>query len=231
MVPVPDSPPARPTDRRLRVLLADDHVVVREGLKTLINREADMEVVGEVADGREVRPLAEKVRPDVVIMDVSMPHVNGIEATRELKETFPEIKILALSMHEDRIYIRRMIEAGATGYVLKRAIADELLQALRLIATGALYVDPGAAHRLDTLLTAPAPRGSRKGGAELTPRETEVLRLIARGFSNKEIAARLGITVKTVETHRARSMEKLDLQSRAGIVRLAIEKGWLQEGT
>ncbi len=221
---VPPSPAAK-----LRVLLVDDHVVVREGLKALINQEADMEVVGEAADGRDLPPLAETVRPDVVIMDVSMPHLNGIEATRQLKETMPETKVLALSMHEDRTHIRRMIEAGATGYVFKRAMADELLHALRLIGAGALYVDPEAASHLDTLLARPAPRFGKKGAPELSPRETEVLRLIAQGFSNKEIAAQLGITVKTVETHRARSMEKLGLQSRAAIVRLAMERGWLQD--
>jgi DNA-binding NarL/FixJ family response regulator len=132
-------------------------------------------------------------------------------------------------MHEDRMYIRRMIEAGATGYVFKRAMADELLHALRLIGAGALYVDPEAASHLDTLLARPVQRFGKKGAPELSPRETEVLRLIAQGFSNKEIASQLGITVKTVETHRARSMDKLGLQSRAAIVRLALERGWLQD--
>jgi two-component system response regulator NreC len=220
---------APPSATKLRVLLVDDHLVVREGLKALINQEADMEVVGEVADARELRQAAETVHPEVVIMDVSMPHLNGIEATRQLKETMPEIKILALSMHEDRMYIRRMIEAGATGYVFKRAMADELLHALRLIGAGALYVDPEAASHLDTLLARPAQRFGKKGAPELSPRETEVLRLIAQGFSNKEIANQLGITVKTVETHRSRSMDKLGLQSRAAIVRLALERGWLQD--
>jgi len=228
---VPDRPMA-PADRRIRVLLADDHVVVREGLKTLINQEPDMLVVGEAVDGRDLLRLAEKVRPDVIIMDVSMPHVNGIDATREIKEALPAIKILALSAHEDRVYIRRMVEAGATGFVLKRAMAGELLRAVRLIAAGALYLDPETAHRLDSLLSSSSSSSSARNVRgdlpSLTPRETEVLRLIALGFSNKEIGSQLGIAVKTVETHRARSMEKLDLQSRAGIVRLAIEQGWLQ---
>jgi len=215
------------TGRILRVLLVDDHVVVREGLKTLINNETDLQVVGEATDGREVRELAAQLRPDVVVMDVSLPHMNGIDATRKLKEAFPAIKIIALSAYEDRIYIRRMMEAGATGYVLKRSASAELLRALRLVASGALYLDSEAARRLEGLMGTPA-AGATKA-PDLTPRETEVLRLIAWGFSNKEIAARLGITVKTVETHRARSMEKLDLQSRAAIVRLAIEQGWLQD--
>jgi two-component system, NarL family, response regulator NreC len=210
---------------KLRVMLADDHLVVREGLKALINREPDMEVVGEVSDGIEVIASAERTRPNVVVMDVSMPHLNGMEATRQLRETLPETRVLALSMHEDRMYIRRMLEAGAAGYVVKRAMAAELLRAIRAVAAGALYVDPHVAGHLESLLT-----GQPHGPSELTPRETEVLRLIAQGFSNKEIAARLGIAVKTVETHRARAMEKLGLQSRAGVVRLALERGWLHEG-
>jgi DNA-binding NarL/FixJ family response regulator len=210
---------------KLRVMLADDHLVVREGLKALINREPDMEVVGEVSDGLEVNATAERTRPNVVVMDVSMPHLNGMEATRQLRETLPETKVLALSMHEDRMYIRRMLEAGAAGYVVKRAMAAELLRAIRAVAAGALYVDPHVAGHLESLLT-----GQPHGPSELTPRETEVLRLIAQGFSNKEIAAQLGIAVKTVETHRARAMEKLGLQSRAGVVRLALERGWLHEG-
>jgi DNA-binding NarL/FixJ family response regulator len=228
-VPDPSPTPRRGPERKLRVLLAEDHLIVREGLKNLIDREPDMQVVGEAADGREVSELAARVQPDIVVMDVSMPHLNGIDATRRLKEAFPAIKVLALSGYEDRVYIRRMIEAGATGYVLKRAVTGELLRALRLVANGALYFDPEAARRLDGLISTPAAKGSGRSLPDLTPRETEVLRLIAWGFSNKEIAARLGITVKTVETHRARSMEKLDLQSRAAIVRLAIEQGWLQD--
>jgi DNA-binding NarL/FixJ family response regulator len=211
----------------LRVLLVEDHVVVRDGLKTLINAEADMHVVGEATDGREVRQLAAQLQPDVVVMDVSMPHLNGIDATRRLKEVFPAIKILALSGYEDRIYIRRMMEAGATGYVFKRSASGELLRALRLVATGAIYLDAEAARRLESFLSTPTAKATKT--LDLTPRESEVLRLIAWGFSNKEIAARLGITVKTVETHRARSMEKLDLRSRAAIVRLAIDQGWLQD--
>jgi DNA-binding NarL/FixJ family response regulator len=210
---------------KLRVLLVDDHLVVREGLKALINREADMEVVGEVAAGLYVMGTAEETRPDVVIMDVSMPHMSGMEATRELRQALPDTRVLALSMHEDRVYIRQMLEAGASGYVVKRAMAAELLRAIRAVASGAVYVDPHVAGHVEGLLG-----GQSHGATELTPRETEVLRLIAQGFTNKEIAARLGIAVKTVETHRARAMEKLGLQSRAGVVRLALERGWLQEG-
>jgi DNA-binding NarL/FixJ family response regulator len=210
---------------KLRVLLVDDHEVVREGLKALINREADMEVVGEVADGLYVRQAAQQTRPDVVVMDVSMPHLNGTEATRQIKDALPETRVVALSMHEDRVYVRRMLEAGASGYVVKRAMAAELLQALRVVAAGAVYVDPQAAGHLENMLS-----GTRGGSSDLTPRETEVLRLIAQGFTNKEIAARLGIAVKTIETHRARGMEKLGLQSRAAVVRLALDRGWLQDG-
>jgi DNA-binding NarL/FixJ family response regulator len=214
---------------KLRILLADDHLVVREGLKALIDREADMEVVGEVADGRDVHQAARKARPDVVLMDVSMPHLNGIEATRQLKRAQPEIRVLALSMYEDRTYVRRMLEAGAAGYVPKRAMAAELLDAVRAVASGALYVDRRLAGEVGGLLTRTSSEASARASRELTPRETEVLRLIARGFTNKEIAAQLGIGVKTIETHKARSMEKLGLQSRAAIVRLAVEQGWLAQ--
>lgn len=209
---------------KLRIMLADDHLVVREGLKALINREPDMEVVGEASDGYDIGRLAAQTEPDVVIMDISMPHVNGMEATRQLREALPDTRVLALSMHEDRMYIRRMLEAGAAGYVAKRAMAAELLRAIRAVAAGAVYIDPHVAGHLEMLLG-----GQPRAPLDLTPRETEVLQLIARGFSNKEIAAQLGIAVKTVETHRARAMEKLGLQSRAGVVRLALERGWLHE--
>jgi DNA-binding NarL/FixJ family response regulator len=214
---------------KLRILLVDDHLVVREGLKALIDREEDMEVVGEVADGRDVHQAARQSRPDVVLIDVSMPHLNGIEATRQLKQALPEIRILALSMHEDRTYVRRMLEAGAAGYVPKRAMATELLDAVRAVASGALYVDRRLAGEVGGLLKRASSEASARASRELTPREIEVLRSIARGFTNKEIAAQLGIGVKTIETHKARSMEKLGLQGRAAIVRLAVEQGWLAQ--
>jgi len=154
---------------KLRVLLADDHLVVREGLKALINREGDMEVVGEVGDGRDVCQAAEKLRPHVVVMDVSMPHVNGMEATRQLKQALPDIRVVALSVHEDRVYIRRILEAGAAGYVPKRAVAAELLRAVRVVAGGALYVDPQVASQARGLLTGSSARVSAGAASELSP--------------------------------------------------------------
>ena len=218
----------RPNATLKLLLLADDHLVVREGLKALINREGDMEVVGEVGDGRDVCQAAEKLRPHVVVMDVSMPHVNGMEATRQLKQARPEIRVVALSVHEDRVYIRRILEAGAAGYVeasrgrraAPRGAGCRGGRALCRSAGG----EPG--ERPPDRVLRPS---QRRGCIRALPREAEVLQLIARGFTNKEIAAQLGITVKTIETHKARAMEKLGLHSRAAIVRLAIEEGWLRE--
>lgn len=213
---------------RLRVLLADDHAIVREGLKALINGHPDMEVVGEAADGRTVCTKANELRPDVVVMDVSMPDVNGVQATREVRRQRPEVRVLALTVHEERSYLRELMEAGASGYVLKRSAAEDLVHALRVVARGDVYLDPSVAAVVLGKLARAHPQENRSG-VELSERETEVLRLIAQGHSNKEIAARLAISTKTVETYKARSMEKLGLTGRADIVRFALQEGWLRE--
>jgi DNA-binding NarL/FixJ family response regulator len=229
--------------QKLRILLADDHAVVREGIKTLVNAQTDMEVIDEATDGFEALHKAGTCQPDVVIMDVSMPHLGGAGATAQLRETCPRLKILALSMHEDKSYLRQLLEAGASGYVLKRSAADDLIRAIRTIAGGGVYLDPALAGKVVGSFvrasgvgisagSAPGPvgaglRGEIEGSA-LSERETEVLGLIAQGYSNKEIAAQLSISVKTVETYKARSMEKLGLVSRAEIVRYALAQGWLQ---
>lgn len=211
---------------KLRIFLADDHTVVREGLKRLIDVEPDMEVVGEAADGKEALEKAGQSQPDVVVMDISMPELNGTQATRLLKQSYPKIGVLALTVHEDKSYLRELLEAGASGYVLKRAAGDELIQAIRAVSTGGLYVDPHLAAKLVSTFVQP---GSRFGGTgELSEREGTVLRLIAQGHSNKEIAAQLGVSVKTIETYKARSMEKLGLRSRVDIIRIAGERGWLR---
>lgn len=212
---------------KLRVLLADDHAVVREGLKALINGHLDMEVVGEAADGRTVCSRATELCPDVVVMDVSMPFVNGVEATREVRRLRPEIKVLALTVHEERSYLRELVEAGAAGYVLKRSAAEDLVHALRVVARGDLYLDPSVTAVVFGKLSRARLQDSQR--PELSERETEVLQLIARGHSNKEIAERLKISVKTVETYKARSMEKLGLTGRADIVRFAVHQGWLRD--
>jgi DNA-binding NarL/FixJ family response regulator len=208
--------------------LADDHAVVREGLIALINRQRDMEVVGEAADGRAAVELTNRLQPDVVVMDVSMPLMNGARATRQLIELNPGLRILALTVHEERSYLRELLEAGASGYLLKRAAGEELVNAIRRVAEGSVYVDGHLMPEvLDRSIRAP---GKEKGGNRgLTPREEEVMRLIARGYSNKEIAAQLGVSVKTVETHKARATEKLGIHNRAGIVRYALERGWMNE--
>ena len=212
---------------KLRVLLADDHAVVREGLKALINSHLDMEVVGEAADGRSACAKATELCPDVVVMDVSMPLVNGVEATREVRRLRPEVKVLALTVHEERSYLRELMQAGAAGYVLKRSAAEDLVHALRVVARGDVYLDPSVTAVVLGKLSRPRLQGSAR--PELSERETEVLQLIARGHSNKEIADRLTISVKTVETYKARSMEKLGLTGRADIVRFAVHEGWLRD--
>lgn len=213
---------------KLRVLLADDHAVVREGLKALINSQSGMEVVGEAADGRTAITKAKEIRPDVVVMDLSMPELNGVQATRELSLQCPEVKVLALTVHEERSYLRDLIEAGASGYVLKRSAAEDLIHAVQVVARGDVYLDPSVtAVVLGKLARAHPP--SDGSSLDLSDRETEVLQLIAQGHSNKEIASRLKISIKTVETYKARSMEKLGLTGRADIVRFALQKGWLRD--
>jgi DNA-binding NarL/FixJ family response regulator len=212
---------------KLRILLADDHAVVREGLKALINGHLDMEVVGEAADGSTACAKAAALCPDVVVMDVSMPSVNGVEATREVRRLRPEIKVLALTVHEERSYLRDLMEAGAAGYILKRSAAGDLVHALRVVARGDVYLDPSVTAVVLGKLSRTRLQDSAR--PELSERETEVLQLIARGHSNKEIADRLNISVKTVETYKARSMEKLGLSGRADIVRFAVREGWLRD--
>lgn len=213
---------------KVRVLLADDHAILREGLKALINVHPDMEVVGEATDGKAACDRTKELHPDVVVMDVSMPNVNGVQATRDVRRQWPNVRVLALTVHEERSYLRELMEAGASGYVLKRSAAEDLVHAVRVVARGDVYLDPGVtAVVLGKLArTRLAGEGSR---LELSERESEVLQLIAQGHSNKEIADRLKISSKTVETYKARSMGKLGLTGRADIVRFALQKGWLQD--
>ncbi len=214
---------------RLRVFLADDHAVVREGLKALINAQPDMEVTGEAADGQAACELVPQLRPDVVTLDVSMPGMSGAQAAAQLRETCPQSRVLALTVHEDRGYLRQLLEAGAAGYVLKRAAAGELIRAIRAVAAGGTYLDPAVAGQVvGRLGREPAGKGPADGG-ELSDREAEVMRLLAAGHSNKEIAGRLGLSVKTVETYKARAQEKLGLRGRADLVRYALQRGWLRD--
>jgi DNA-binding NarL/FixJ family response regulator len=211
----------------IRVLLADDHAVVREGLKALIDRQQGMEVVGEAVDGPSAIALTAELDPDVVVVDVSMPELNGAQVTSRLREACPDRKILALTVHEEKGYLRLLLEAGAAGYVLKRAAASELVQAIRAVAAGGTYLDPTLAGSVVDDFVRPAPP-REQNGVELSEREAEVVRLIALGYSNKEIASRLKLSVKTVETYKTRSMEKLHMRSRVDIVQYAARRGWLE---
>jgi DNA-binding NarL/FixJ family response regulator len=214
---------------KLRIFLADDHAVVREGLKTLVNAQSDMQVVGEASDGAEVWALARGCAADVVIMDISMPQVNGAEATMQMRKHCPDTKVLALSVHEDTGYLRKLLEAGASGYVLKRSAAETLIQAIRMVSDGGVYLDPAIAGKIVGGLIGRSAAVGEPPDVELSERETDVIRLIAQGYSNKEIATQLNLSVKTIETYKARAMEKTGLDSRVAIVRYALQRGWLQD--
>jgi two-component system response regulator NreC len=214
---------------KLRIFLADDHAVVRAGLKALVDAQAGMEVVGEAADGQATVDAATALQPDVVVMDVSMPGLSGAKATERLKQTCPSVHVLALTAHEDRSYLRQLLAAGALGYVLKRSAAEELVRAIRTVAAGGVYVDPSLAGQVVGAFVAKQGANEILQGADLSDREEEVVRLIAQGYSNKEIAARLSLSVKTVETYKSRSMQKLGLRGRTDLVRYALQRGWLRK--
>jgi len=214
---------------KLRVFLADDHAVIREGLKSLVNAQPDMEIVGEVENGRLAWQLAKTLEPDVAVMDVSMPELNGVKATEILTQECPKIKVLALTVHEDQGYLRQILKAGAAGYVLKKAMAEELIHAIRTVAAGNTYIDPVLANNVVRGYLRDGSVRDRLLRSDLSARETEVLRLIAWGYSNKEISAQLSIGTKTVETYKARLMEKLELHSRVEIVLYALHQGWLKD--
>lgn len=214
---------------KLRIFLADDHAVVRHGLKLLINSQSDMEVVGEASDGKSAVNLVLELRPDVVVMDVSMPNLNGQHATQQLKKTLSVVKVLALTRHNDSSYLQQLLQAGVDGYVLKQSNSEELLRAIRVISVGGKYMDPAITDKVIGGFAGRKVNRNADGAVNLSERESEVLRLIALGYSNKEIAARFDLSVKTVEVHKANAMKKLDMQSRVDIIRYAILQGWLQD--
>jgi DNA-binding NarL/FixJ family response regulator len=211
----------------LRVLLADDHVTVRHGLKLLIDGQPDMKVVSEASDGDSAVQQALSMKPDVVVMDISMPGVNGLVATRRLKEVQPDAAIVTLTRHGDDAYLQELLRAGVSGYVLKQSPPTELLQAIRAAAAGGQYLDSSLTPRVTAGFLGRKGKGTSEAGVSLTEREADVLRLIASGYSNKEIAARLSLSVKTVEAHKANAMRKLGLTGRIDIVKYAILQGWL----
>lgn len=210
----------------IRVLLADDHAIVREGVKMLLTAEPDIEVVGEAGDGVEVVELARRLKPDVVVMDISMPRLNGVEAARQIKEALPQIRTLALTMHTDDTYVFQLLKAGASGYVLKRAAATDLVQAVRAASRGEAFLYPSVDKAVvqDYLRRLEAGEG-RESYDGLTEREKEILTLVAEGASNQKIAQSLFISVKTVQTHRGHILDKLGLHDRTQLVRYAIRKG------
>ena len=206
---------------RIRILLADDHAVVRQGFKMILGAQSDMEIVGEAGNGREAVDLAGQLKPDVVVMDVAMPELNGIEATRRLAESVPHARVVALSMHKDSVYVREVLRAGARGYLLKDSGAADLVSAVRAVARGEGYLSPAVSDAvLDDYrkhVTDPIDR--------LSSREREVLQMLAEGKTNKEIAAVLNLSVYTVDAHRGRIMEKLNLHSINELVRFAVRNG------
>jgi two-component system response regulator NreC len=210
---------------KLRVLLADDHRVMRDGLRMLVNQQENMEVVGEADNGLAAISLMERLRPDVVVMDISMPELNGLKATERLKQLHPDVKILILTRHTDSGYVKQLMRAGASGYVLKQSASEELVRAILHVARGQMYLDP--------LITEHAVgatgRGVTPAATALSKREEEVLRLLAWGMLSREIAERLTISIKTVETHKANAMTKMGMKSRVDVVHYALLQGWLQD--
>jgi len=217
------------TDTRLRILLADDHVTVRQGLKMLIDSQDDMTVVSEASDGTAAVEQARTLRPDVVVMDISMPGMNGLVATRTLKRIQPDSVIVILTRHGDDAYLQELLRAGADGYVLKQSAASELLQAIRATAVRGQYLDSALTARVTAGFLAKSGRKAQVTGVSVSERESEVLRLIAAGYSNKEIAAQLELSVKTVEVHKANAARKLGLKGRIDIVKYALLQGWLSD--
>ncbi|WHY01639.1 response regulator transcription factor [Neobacillus sp. DY30] len=215
----------------IKILLVDDHAVVRSGLKMLLNTNPEIEVVGEASEGNEGIKKALKLKPDVVVMDLSMPHgKDGLSATGELKKQMPEVNILILTMHDDEEYLFRAVQAGASGCILKSAPHDELMSAIESVANGNAYLHPAATKRLMEEYLGSLKHGNNDTYSLLSDREKEVLTLIAKGYSNKEIAEQLVISVKTVETHKGNLMEKLQMKTRPELVEFAVKKGLLGYG-
>lgn len=214
------------TMTKIRVALADDHPVVLAGVKALIQAAPDIEIAGESTSGAAALSLIRATAPDIAVIDVSMPDITGIDLTRRITEEYGHVRILVLTAYEDRAYVQQLLGNGASGYLLKRSAAEELIRAIRAIHSGGVYIDPAIADRLTNLTNA---KQLPQSGAKLSEREEEVLRLAAQGWTNKETAERLGLNIKTVETYRARAAEKLGLRTRAEIVRYGKAAGWLDQ--
>lgn len=209
----------------IRIIIADDHKIVRDGLRTLIEKEPGMEVIAEAENGRKAVKLAQKLAPNVLIMDVSMPDLNGIEATERIKAELPSVKIIALSMHSDRRFVLGMLEAGASGYLLKDCAFGELANSIRHVMTGNSYLSPKIADIVVSGYLNKVPNSATTAHTILTSREREILQLLAEGLTAKEIAAHLNLSIKTAETHRRNIMEKLNIHSIAVLTKYAVREG------
>jgi two-component system response regulator NreC len=211
------------TMTKIRVLLADDHTLVRKGIRALLESQEGLEVVGEAAEGQEAVHKVRQLLPDVVLMDLTMPGLNGLEATRRIKKEFPQVRVLVLTMHKNEEYLREVLPAGASGYVVKQAAPEELIWAIRTVYQGDYFLSPSVSGKgIEEYLRPPEAAGEKEGYDSLTSREREVLQLIAEGHSTREIAERLYLSVKTVETHRSHLMEKLHLHNVAQLTQYAI---------
>jgi len=216
--------------KRIAILLAEDHVIVRQGLRLLLEADGDIEIVGEAKTGREAVQMTRELHPEIVVMDIAMPMLNGLEATRQILKTFPKTKVLILSAHSDPEYIEQVVKAGALGYLVKQSSGDILTKAIRELHYGRTFFTPSIARHLkDKYEKSSDDAGLRKkSGTELTSRESELLQLIAEGQANKQIASELGISIKTVEKHRQHLMEKLNIHEIAGLTRFAIAAGIIE---
>jgi DNA-binding NarL/FixJ family response regulator len=216
--------------KRITVLLAEDHMIVREGFRKMLELEDDIEVVGEAQDGRRAVALAKTLRPEVVLMDIAMPLLNGLEATRQVLKALPATKVLILSAHSDDAYVKNATESGAVGFLLKQTSAHDVCRAIREVQKGKTFYSPSISRREDRIhpLSSDRAGGFKKKAAQLTSREMEILQLIAEGKANKQAAAELGIGVKTVEKHREHVMQKLDIHDTAGLTRYAISAGIIE---
>jgi DNA-binding NarL/FixJ family response regulator len=216
-------------DRRLRILLVEDHETVRQGLKLLIDREADFVVADEAANGAEAIERGRLQNLDVVVMDLSMPGVSGVVATRKLKELRPDLPIVILTRHADETFLQELLRAQASAYVLKQSPHTELFRAIRAVASGQQYIDPALTHHLAAPFVAQERKRAARGLPAVTDREGEVLRWVSQGYSNKEIAGKLDVSTKTIEVHKANAMRKLGLRGRIELLRYALHQGWLHD--
>lgn len=215
-------------DTKIRVLVVDDHAIMRDGIRALINEQEDMHVIGEAEDGRAAVELAGRLQPDVVLMDIAMPLLNGLEATRQVKRDHPDIQVLVLTMYDHEEYVRQVLATGASGYILKRAAATDLVAAIRAVARGDAVLSPAVTRMvINEYLRGDTVQASDEG-EKLTPREREVLQLIAEGHTSREIARLLDLSVKTVQAHRTSLMQKLDLHDRGELIKYAIQKKIIQ---